>query len=104
MWPALFTQAGDFDVSTMTHLCELIRSNLLRNMESDANVMDVSWTVETLVGSLMDGFSDPADPVRAPFRSCTNPPSCIAKHARIPSSSLTRSKVLRRQRYSYPTH
>eukprot|EP00965_Chrysotila_dentata_P018388 611800-Pleurochrysis_carterae.AAC.1 len=48
MWPALFTQAGDFDVSTMTHLRELTRSNLLCNMESDANVVDVSRTVETL--------------------------------------------------------
>eukprot|EP00965_Chrysotila_dentata_P148686 4909876-Pleurochrysis_carterae.AAC.1 len=40
LWPALFTQAGDFELSTMHHLRELIRSQLLHNMESDANVTD----------------------------------------------------------------
>eukprot|EP00965_Chrysotila_dentata_P191902 6174846-Pleurochrysis_carterae.AAC.1 len=34
LWPALFTQAiSEPDLLTMTHLCELIRSNLLQNME-----------------------------------------------------------------------
>eukprot|EP00965_Chrysotila_dentata_P051780 1718848-Pleurochrysis_carterae.AAC.2 len=37
--PAMFTQASEPDLSTMTHLCELIRSNLLRDMKSDA-----AWT------------------------------------------------------------
>eukprot|EP00965_Chrysotila_dentata_P126729 4191129-Pleurochrysis_carterae.AAC.1 len=36
-------------------------------MESDANVVDVSRTVETLVGSLMDRFCYPTDTVRARF-------------------------------------
>eukprot|EP00965_Chrysotila_dentata_P122013 4033087-Pleurochrysis_carterae.AAC.1 len=36
-------------------------------MESDANVVDVSRRVETLVGSLMDGFVDLNDPERARF-------------------------------------
>eukprot|EP00965_Chrysotila_dentata_P053159 1764085-Pleurochrysis_carterae.AAC.1 len=57
----------------MTHLRELIRSNLLRNMESDASVVNVSRTVETLVGSLMDGFSDPTDRVRARFPQLHQP-------------------------------
>eukprot|EP00965_Chrysotila_dentata_P165564 5467130-Pleurochrysis_carterae.AAC.1 len=52
--PAMFTQASEPDLSTMTHLRGLIRSNLLRNMESDAKPVDVSRTVEALVGSLMD--------------------------------------------------
>eukprot|EP00965_Chrysotila_dentata_P042665 1415795-Pleurochrysis_carterae.AAC.1 len=54
LWPAMFTQASEPDPSTMTYLRGLIRSNLLRNMESDANPVDVSMTVEALVGSLMD--------------------------------------------------
>eukprot|EP00965_Chrysotila_dentata_P002639 85841-Pleurochrysis_carterae.AAC.1 len=44
LWPALFTQAGDPELSTMTHLCELIRSNLLKNMELDATLLAVSRT------------------------------------------------------------
>eukprot|EP00965_Chrysotila_dentata_P033654 1120442-Pleurochrysis_carterae.AAC.1 len=34
-------------------------------MESDVSVMDVSRTVDILVGILIDGFSDPNDPNRA---------------------------------------
>eukprot|EP00965_Chrysotila_dentata_P086848 2866199-Pleurochrysis_carterae.AAC.1 len=37
LWPAMFTQASKSDLSKMTHLYELIRPNLLRNMESDAS-------------------------------------------------------------------
>eukprot|EP00965_Chrysotila_dentata_P218993 6190882-Pleurochrysis_carterae.AAC.2 len=36
-------------------------------MESDTNVVEVSRAVETLVGSFMDNFSDPTDPIRARF-------------------------------------
>eukprot|EP00965_Chrysotila_dentata_P122558 4050850-Pleurochrysis_carterae.AAC.1 len=32
LWPALFTQAGKPKLSTLTHLRELIRTNLLQNM------------------------------------------------------------------------
>eukprot|EP00965_Chrysotila_dentata_P019161 638400-Pleurochrysis_carterae.AAC.1 len=42
LWPAVFTQASKPNLSTMTHLRELIRSNLLRYMESDATPVDVS--------------------------------------------------------------
>eukprot|EP00965_Chrysotila_dentata_P186808 6167852-Pleurochrysis_carterae.AAC.1 len=44
LWPALFTQAGDFDVSTMGYLGELLRSQLLQNIQVDASVVDVSRT------------------------------------------------------------
>eukprot|EP00965_Chrysotila_dentata_P158447 5233626-Pleurochrysis_carterae.AAC.1 len=33
LWPAMFSQASEHDLSTMTHLRDLIRSNLLRNMD-----------------------------------------------------------------------
>eukprot|EP00965_Chrysotila_dentata_P007963 259776-Pleurochrysis_carterae.AAC.1 len=36
-------------------------------MESDAIPVDVNMVESILVGSLMDKFSDPADPVRARF-------------------------------------
>eukprot|EP00965_Chrysotila_dentata_P008299 271118-Pleurochrysis_carterae.AAC.1 len=36
-WPALFTQGGEPELSTMTHLRELIRTKLLQNMESDVS-------------------------------------------------------------------
>eukprot|EP00965_Chrysotila_dentata_P149562 4939068-Pleurochrysis_carterae.AAC.1 len=36
-------------------------------MESDVSVLDVSRTVEILLGSLIDGFSDPNDQNRARF-------------------------------------
>eukprot|EP00965_Chrysotila_dentata_P124963 4130676-Pleurochrysis_carterae.AAC.1 len=39
LWPAMFAQASEPDLSTMTHLCELIRPNLLRNTESDATIL-----------------------------------------------------------------
>eukprot|EP00965_Chrysotila_dentata_P123068 4067915-Pleurochrysis_carterae.AAC.1 len=58
---------------TMNHLKELLRSQLLHNMESDANVVDVSRTEETLAGSLMDKFSDPTDPIRARFQHLHQP-------------------------------
>eukprot|EP00965_Chrysotila_dentata_P017784 591684-Pleurochrysis_carterae.AAC.1 len=51
----------------MGHLRELLRSQLLQNVEVDASVVDVSRTVETLVASLMDGFDGPNDPTRARF-------------------------------------
>eukprot|EP00965_Chrysotila_dentata_P240227 6203595-Pleurochrysis_carterae.AAC.1 len=67
LWPALFTQAGEPELSTMTLLRELIRSHILQSMESDATSLDVSRTVQMLVGSLMYGFGDPTDPCRARF-------------------------------------
>eukprot|EP00965_Chrysotila_dentata_P057783 1916053-Pleurochrysis_carterae.AAC.1 len=51
----------------MTHLRELIRSNMLRNMESNATPVDVSRVESILVGSLVDNFVDPNDPERARF-------------------------------------
>eukprot|EP00965_Chrysotila_dentata_P225625 6194882-Pleurochrysis_carterae.AAC.3 len=48
LWPALFTQAGEPELSAMTHLRELIRSNILQNMESDAISLDVNRAVEIL--------------------------------------------------------
>eukprot|EP00965_Chrysotila_dentata_P254802 6211992-Pleurochrysis_carterae.AAC.3 len=42
-------------------------------MESDAISLDVSRTVEMLVGSLMDGFGDPTDPCRARFPQLHQP-------------------------------
>eukprot|EP00965_Chrysotila_dentata_P172596 5695534-Pleurochrysis_carterae.AAC.1 len=36
-------------------------------MESDVSVLDVNKTIEILVGSLIDGFSDPNDSNRARF-------------------------------------
>eukprot|EP00965_Chrysotila_dentata_P016907 560780-Pleurochrysis_carterae.AAC.1 len=36
-------------------------------MESDVSTLDVKRAVEILVGSLIDGFSDPNDPNRARF-------------------------------------
>eukprot|EP00965_Chrysotila_dentata_P209762 6185492-Pleurochrysis_carterae.AAC.1 len=67
-WPALFTQASEPGLSTMTHLRELIRSNLLQNVESEASSVDVSRVVSILAGSLVDaGFVDPNDPCRARF-------------------------------------
>eukprot|EP00965_Chrysotila_dentata_P165892 5477158-Pleurochrysis_carterae.AAC.1 len=74
VWPALFTQAGEPKLSTQTHLRELIRTNLLQNMESDVSaLMDVSRTVEVFVGLLMDVFSDPNDPNRARFPQLHQP-------------------------------
>eukprot|EP00965_Chrysotila_dentata_P183772 6068179-Pleurochrysis_carterae.AAC.2 len=67
MWSARFTQAGDVDLSTMNHLLELLRSQLLQNIESDASSLDVNRTADTLVGSPMDNFSNPNDPCRALF-------------------------------------
>eukprot|EP00965_Chrysotila_dentata_P239111 6202900-Pleurochrysis_carterae.AAC.1 len=61
----MLTQASEPDLSTMTHLCELICSNLLRNMELDATSVDVSRVVSILAGSLVGGFVDPNDPNRA---------------------------------------
>eukprot|EP00965_Chrysotila_dentata_P066356 2196924-Pleurochrysis_carterae.AAC.1 len=40
LWPAMFTQASEPDLSTMNHLSELLRSQLLQNMESDATSVD----------------------------------------------------------------
>eukprot|EP00965_Chrysotila_dentata_P157814 5213507-Pleurochrysis_carterae.AAC.1 len=54
IWPARFTQAGDFDVSTMGHLRELLRSQLLQNMEVDASVVDLS-RIGRNFGRLADG-------------------------------------------------
>eukprot|EP00965_Chrysotila_dentata_P047783 1585033-Pleurochrysis_carterae.AAC.1 len=73
LWPAMPTQASEPDLSTMTHLCELICSNLLRNMESDATSVDVSRVVSILGGSLLDGFSDLNDPDRARFPQLHQP-------------------------------
>eukprot|EP00965_Chrysotila_dentata_P070511 2330572-Pleurochrysis_carterae.AAC.2 len=72
LWPAMFTQASEPDLSTMTYLCELIRSNLLRNMDSDATPVDVSRVVSILVGSLVV-FVDPNDPERARFQQLNQP-------------------------------
>eukprot|EP00965_Chrysotila_dentata_P132714 4388310-Pleurochrysis_carterae.AAC.1 len=42
-------------------------------MEWDANVVDVSRTVETLVGLLMDRFCNPTDTVRTRFPQLHQP-------------------------------
>eukprot|EP00965_Chrysotila_dentata_P114474 3783438-Pleurochrysis_carterae.AAC.1 len=42
-------------------------------MESDVSLLDVNWTVEILVGSLIDGFSDPNDPNCARFPQLHQP-------------------------------
>eukprot|EP00965_Chrysotila_dentata_P122687 4055258-Pleurochrysis_carterae.AAC.1 len=73
MWPAMFTQPSEPDLSPMTHLCELIRSNLLRNIESDATSVDVSRVVSILFGSLVDNFVEPNDPERARFPKLHQP-------------------------------
>eukprot|EP00965_Chrysotila_dentata_P141125 4664533-Pleurochrysis_carterae.AAC.2 len=57
----------------MTHLRELLRSQLLQNIESDAIAVDVSRVVSILTGSLMDDFSDPNDPCCARFPQLHQP-------------------------------
>eukprot|EP00965_Chrysotila_dentata_P179988 5942865-Pleurochrysis_carterae.AAC.1 len=47
LWPALFTQAGEPDLSTMTQNSELIRT-LLQNMESDASSLDKNRVMDIL--------------------------------------------------------
>eukprot|EP00965_Chrysotila_dentata_P151491 5006195-Pleurochrysis_carterae.AAC.1 len=66
-------QAGKPELSTLTHLRELIRSHLLQNIESNATSLHGSRTVEMLVGSLMDGFGNPTDPCRARFPQLHQP-------------------------------
>eukprot|EP00965_Chrysotila_dentata_P097011 3206724-Pleurochrysis_carterae.AAC.1 len=57
----------------MTHLCQLTRSNLLQNMEDNVTSLHLSRAVEMLVGSLMDGFSEPTDPCRSRFPKLHEP-------------------------------
>eukprot|EP00965_Chrysotila_dentata_P023063 764370-Pleurochrysis_carterae.AAC.1 len=52
LWPAIFTQASEPDLSTLNYLSELLRSQLLQNMESDATSVDVSRVVSVLIRSL----------------------------------------------------
>eukprot|EP00965_Chrysotila_dentata_P059260 1967233-Pleurochrysis_carterae.AAC.1 len=74
LWPAMFTQASKLDLSTMTHLRELIRSNnLLRNMESDATPVDVNRIESILAGLMLDDYGDPSDPERARFPKLHQP-------------------------------
>eukprot|EP00965_Chrysotila_dentata_P151105 4994566-Pleurochrysis_carterae.AAC.1 len=54
LWPALSTQAGEPELSTMTQLRELIRTNLLQNMEAEVSTVDTNRAVEILMGSLID--------------------------------------------------
>eukprot|EP00965_Chrysotila_dentata_P057039 1892197-Pleurochrysis_carterae.AAC.1 len=42
-------------------------------MESDVSTLNVNKAVEILVGSLVDGFSDPNDPNRARFPQLHQP-------------------------------
>eukprot|EP00965_Chrysotila_dentata_P040584 1346252-Pleurochrysis_carterae.AAC.1 len=46
LWPAVFTQAGEPELSTMTQLREMIRTNLLQNMEAEVSAVDVNRAVE----------------------------------------------------------
>eukprot|EP00965_Chrysotila_dentata_P128602 4251118-Pleurochrysis_carterae.AAC.1 len=72
----------------MTHLRELIHSNPLRNMESDATPVDVSRVESILVGLLVDSLTQTIRNVLA-FPNCTSLPTHIARHGRLPTSSLT---------------
>eukprot|EP00965_Chrysotila_dentata_P135562 4481532-Pleurochrysis_carterae.AAC.1 len=81
LWPALFTQAGEPELSTMTQLSEMIRTNLLQKMEAEARQSTSTepwkylWALSSTVSATRMTPTVPA------FLNCTNLQIRIARHA-----------------------